>query len=155
MKRKFNFRWNFWTKRLLCAHNSMKKRAWAVFLHDFSIANKVMLVSNKNLYTAFFLTGIYHPNIEKKHIFWLKNGSFCYETPSWAYHNSLNKRARTVFLFDSRRANKVLLVSNKKLASSLFFNGYFAPQYREKTHFWTQKWIFLFRNAASLAYHNL
>ena len=59
--------------------------------------------------------------------------------PTLAYHNSLNKRARAVFLFDSRRAKKVLLVSNKKLDPSLFFNGYLAPQYREKTNFLTQK----------------
>ena len=67
--------------------------------------------------------------------------------PTLAYQNSINKRARAVFLFDSRRANKVLLVSNKKLAPSLIFNGEIGPQYRENTHFLTQKWIFVFRNA--------
>ena len=67
--------------------------------------------------------------------------------PTLAYHNSLNKRARAVFLFDSRKANKVLLVSNKNLAPSLIFYGDLRPQYREKTHFLTQKWIILLRNA--------
>ena len=67
--------------------------------------------------------------------------------PTLAYHYYLNKRARAVFLFDSRRANKILLVSNKKLDPSFIFNGDLAPQYRKKTHFLTQKWIILLRNA--------
>ena len=69
------------------------------------------------------------------------------ETPTLVYRNSKNKRARAVFLFDSSRANKILLVSNKKSTSSLIFNGVLGRQKREKNHFLTEKRIFLLRNA--------
>ena len=98
----------------LAYHNSLNKRARAVFYLILEEQTKFYLFLIKNWIPALFLMGIWKLNIGKKHIFWLKNGSFCYETPTLAYHNSLNKRARAVFLFDSRRANKVLLVSNKK-----------------------------------------
>ena len=98
LKRKFNIRCNFWTKRLLWCIITLKIKVLEQFFNLIIVEQtKFYWFQIKNWHRVLFLMGIWDLKIGKKHIFWLKNGSFCYETPTLVYHNSKNKSAGAVF----------------------------------------------------------